>query len=99
MANSNLSKSKQKEIKELIETGRKQGYLTVSAINDLLPNNLFDADQIEQITKLITDLKIKVVESAKEAENDPILNDEEVTDDEDSDITEDNLTNFLNTAL
>ena len=55
MANSNLSKSKQKEIKELIEIGRKQGYLTVSALNDLLPNNLFDSDQIEQITKLITD--------------------------------------------
>ena len=95
MANSNLSKSKQKEIKELIETGRKQGYLTVSAINDLLPNNLFDADQIEQITKLITDLKIKVVESAKEAENEPILNDEEVTDDEDSDITEDEAVEVL----
>ena len=95
MANSNLSKSKQKEIKELIETGRKQGYLTVSAINDLLPNNLFDIDQIEQITKLITDLKIKVVESAKEAENAPILNDEEVTDDEDSDITEDEAVEVL----
>ena len=95
MANSNLSKSKQKEIKDLIETGRKQGYLTVSAINDLLPNNLFDSDQIEQITKLITDLKIKVVESAKDAENEPIMNDEEVTDDEDSDITEDEAVEVL----
>ena len=64
MANSNISKSKQKEIKELIDLGRKQGYLTVSAINDLLPNNQYDSDQIEQITKLITDLKIKVVESS-----------------------------------
>ena len=89
MANSSISKSKQKEIKALIETGRKKGYLTVSAINDLLPNNQYDNDQIEQITKLITDLKIKVVESAKEAENDPILNDEEITDDDDSEITED----------
>ena len=74
MANSNLSKSKQKEIKELIEIGRKQGYLTVSAINDLLPDNLFDNDQIGQITKLITDLKIKVVESAKDAEEETTLN-------------------------
>ena len=86
MANSNLSKSKQKEIKELIEIGRKQGYLTVSALNDLLPNNLFDSDQIEQITKLITDLKIKVVESAKDAEEETTLNDEEVTDYADSEI-------------
>ena len=95
MANSNISKSKQKEIKDLIETGRKQGYLTVSSINDLLPNNQYDNDQIEQITKLITDLKIKVVESAKDAENDPILNDEEITDDDDSDITEDEAVEVL----
>jgi RNA polymerase primary sigma factor len=95
MANSNISKSKQKEIKELIELGRKQGYLTVSAINDLLPNNQYDNDQIEQITKLITDLKIKVVESAKEAENEPILNDEEITDDDDSEITEDEAVEVL----
>ena len=95
MANSNISKSKQKEIKDLIETGRKQGYLTVSAINDLLPNNQYDSDQIEQITKLITDLKIKVVESAKEAENAPILNDEEITDDDDSEITEDEAVEVL----
>jgi len=95
MANSNISKSKQKEIKDLIETGRKQGYLTVSSINDLLPNNQYDNDQIAQITKLITDLKIKVVESAKDAENDPILNDEEITDDDDSEITEDEAVEVL----
>ena len=95
MANSNISKSKQKEIKELIELGRKQGYLTVSAINDLLPNNQYDSDQIEQITKLITDLKIKVVESVKDAENDPILNDDEISDDDDSEITEDEAVEVL----
>ena len=95
MANSNLSKSKQKEIKELIEIGRKQGYLTVSAINDLLPDNLFDTDQIGQITKLITDLKIKVVESAKDAEEETTLNDEEVTDDEDTDISEEEAVEVL----
>ena len=95
MANSNLSKSKQKEIKVLIETGRKQGYLTVSAINDLLPTNQYDPDQIEQITKLITDLKIKVLESAKEAEDSNLMNDEEVTDDDDSEITEDEAVEVL----
>ena len=95
MANSNLSKSKQKEIKVLIETGRKQGYLTVSAINDLLPTNQYDSDQIEQITKLITDLKIKVLESAKEAEDSNLMNDDEVTDDDDSEITEDEAVEVL----
>ena len=46
MPNNNLSKTKQKEIKELIEKGRTQGFLTIGEINDLLPTNLYDADQI-----------------------------------------------------
>ena len=95
MANSNLSKSKQKEIKDLIELGRKQGYLTIALINDVLPNNLFDNDQIEQILKLITDLKIKVVESAKDADDNPVLGEEEVSDDDDNEITEEEAVEVL----
>ena len=53
MANNNSSKSKQKEIKDLIEKGREQGFLTIAEINDLLPTNLYDADQIDGIIKLI----------------------------------------------
>ena len=95
MTNSNLSKSKQKKIEELIEKGRGQGYLTVSDINDLLPNNQFEQDQIDQVTKIITDLKIKVVDSSKEANDEPILNDDEISDDEDSDITVDEAVEVL----
>ena len=95
MTNSNLSKNKQKKIEELIETGRKQGFLTVSDISDLLPNNQFEQDQIDQVTKIITDLKIKVVDSSKEAVSEPILNDEEIADDEDSDITVDEAVQVL----
>ncbi len=95
MTNSNLSKSKQKKIEELIETGRKQGFLTVSDISDVLPNNQFEQDQIDQVTKIITDLKIKVVDSTKEAISEPILNDEEIADDEDSDITVDEAVQVL----
>ena len=95
MTNSNLSKSKQKKIEELIEKGRKQGYLTVSDISDLLPNNQFEQDQIDQVTKIITDLKIKVVDSSKEANEEPILNDDEISDDEDSDITVDEAVEVL----
>mgnify|MGYP001166421668 FL=1 len=95
MTNSNLSKSKQKKIEELIEKGRKQGYLTVSDISDLLPNNQFEQDQIDQVTKIITDLKIKVVDSSKDADDEPILNDDEISDDEDSDITVDEAVEVL----
>ena len=88
MPSNNLSKTKQKEIKELIEKGRLQGYLTIGEINDLLPTNLYDADQIDGIIKLITDLKIKVVESNKDIQTEVVIGDEEITDDDDNEITE-----------
>ena len=88
MPSNNLSKTKQKEIKELIEKGRSQGFLTIGEINDLLPTNLYDSDQIEGIIKLITDLKIKVVESNKDIQTEVVIGDEEVTDDDDNEITE-----------
>ena len=88
MPSNNLSKTKQKEIKDLIEKGRQQGFLTIGEINDLLPTNLYDADQIDGIIKLITDLKIKVVESNKDVETEVVIGDEEITDDTDNEITE-----------
>ena len=88
MPNNNLSKTKQKEIKDLIEKGRNQGFLTIGEINDLLPTNLYDGDQIDGIIKLITDLKIKVVESNKDIQTEVVIGDEEVTDDDDNEITE-----------
>jgi RNA polymerase primary sigma factor len=88
MPSNNLSKTKQKEIKELIEKGRQQGFLTIGEINDLLPTNLYDADQIDGIIKLITDLKIKVVESNKDVETEVVIGDEEISDDDDNEITE-----------
>jgi RNA polymerase primary sigma factor len=88
MPNNNLSKSKQKEIKGLIEKGRNQGFLTLSEINDLLPTSSYDSDQIDGIIKLITDLKIKVVESNKDIETEVVLSDDELSDDDDNEITE-----------
>ena len=88
MPSNNLSKTKQKEIKDLIEKGRQQGFLTIGEINDLLPTNLYDSDQIDGIIKLITDLKIKVVESNKDVETEVVIGDEEITDDTDNEITE-----------
>ena len=88
MPNNNLSKTKQKEIKDLIEKGRKEGFLTLSDINDLLPTNLYDSDQIDGIIKLITDLKIKVVESSKDVETEVMLGDDNISDDDDNEITE-----------
>ena len=95
MSNSNLSKSKQKEFKSLIEKGKEQGYITLSEINDLLPANIYDSDQIDGIIKLITDLKIKVVESVKEAEDSVLTDDDDVVDEEIDDITEEEAVDVL----
>ncbi len=95
MSNSNLSKSKQKEFKSLIEKGKEQGYITLSEINDLLPANIYDSDQIDGIIKLITDLKIKVVESVKEAEDNVLTDDDDVVDEEIDDITEEEAVDVL----
>ena len=94
MANSNFSKTKQKEIKALIEKGKKQGYLIISEINDILPQNLNEGDQIDEIKKLISNLKIKVVEKATDADNVEILQEEEVTDD-DKDLDEEEVVQVL----
>ena len=95
MANSNFSKIKQKEIKALIEKGKKQGYLILSEINDVLPQNLHDGDQIEEIKKLISNLKIKVVEKATDAENIEILQEEEEVADDDKDLDEEEVVQVL----
>ena len=95
MANSNFSKIKQKEIKALIEKGKKQGYLILSEINDILPQNLHDGDQIEEIKKLISNLKIKVVEKATDAENIEILQEEEEVADDDKDLDEEEVVQVL----
>ena len=94
MANSNFSKIKQKEIKTLIDKGKKQGYLILSEINDILPQNLSDSDQIEEIKKLISNLKIKVVEKATDAENIELLQEEEVADD-DKELNEEEVVQVL----
>ena len=95
MTNSNLSKTKQKEIKALIDKGKKQGYLTVSEINDILPQKLSDNNQQNEIKKLISNLKIKVVEKAKDIEDITLMQEEEIVDDDDKELTEEEAIEVL----
>ena len=95
MVSSNLSKTKQKEIKDLIEKGRKQGYLTTSEINDMLPGNFYDSDQIDNVVKLITDLKIKVVEKASELQDTDFFNEEAIESDDDKEISDEEAIEVL----
>ncbi|MEX2963526.1 RNA polymerase sigma factor RpoD [Microbulbifer sp. TYP-18] len=55
-------------IKELIARGKEQGYLTYAEVNDHLPEDISDPDQVEDIIGMINDMGIKVFESAPDAE-------------------------------
>ena len=55
-------------IAELIEKGREQGYLTNSDVNDHLPDDISDPDQVDEIIGMINDLGLQVHETAPDAD-------------------------------
>ena len=63
-----MAQSKQSQIKLLIAKGKEQGYLTFSEVNDHLPQDIVDSDQIEDIIRMINDMGIQVVETAPDSD-------------------------------
>lgn len=74
--------TQQSKIKLLISRGKEQGYLTYSEVNDHLPNDILEPEQIEDIIAMINDMGIKVVDTAPDA--DDILVEDGGTTDEDA---------------
>lgn len=72
--------SKQSQIKLLITKGKEQGYLTFSEVNDHLPADIVDSDQIEDIIRMINDMGIQVFEQAPDS--DELLMQETTTDED-----------------
>lgn len=68
-------------LKELIARGKDQGYLTYAEVNDHLPADIADPEQIEEIISMINDMGIRVAEVAPEVEE-LLLADNEATTDE-----------------
>ncbi|WGL64643.1 RNA polymerase sigma factor RpoD [Pseudomonas sp. CW003PS] len=58
----------QSRLKELISRGREQGYLTYAEVNDHLPEDISDPEQVEDIIRMINDMGINVFESAPDAD-------------------------------
>ncbi len=58
----------QSRIKELIARGKEQGYLTYAEVNDHLPEDISDPDQVEDIIQMINDMGIRVYETAPDAD-------------------------------
>ena len=56
------------KVQELISLGKEKGYLTYTDINDYLPDNVTDADQLEQVIQIISAMGVKVFESTPDEE-------------------------------
>ena len=55
---------RQSRLKDLIAKGKEQGYLTYAEVNDHLPEEIADPDQVEDIIRMIGDMGISVGEEA-----------------------------------
>ncbi len=80
MSNVATTAQQQSRLKELIAKGKEQGFLTYAEVNDHLPDDISDPDQIEDIIRMINDMGITVYETAPDA--DELLSSEENTADE-----------------
>lgn len=58
----------QAQIKALIAKGKEQGYLTYAEVNDHLPSDIVDPEQIEDIILMINDVGIQVFETPPDAD-------------------------------
>ena len=75
-----MDQNPQSQLKLLIAQGKEQGYLTYAEVNDSLPEELVDADQIEDIIPMINDMGIQVLETAPDA--DDLMLNENITDED-----------------
>ena len=66
---SDNTQQQQSRLKELIARGKEQGYLTYAEVNDHLPEDIADPDQVEDIIRMINDMGISVSEVAPDAED------------------------------
>jgi len=78
MTSSGLAQNQQSRLKDLISRGREQGYLTYAEVNDHLPDEISDPEQIEDIISMINDMGIAVHETAPES--DDLMAEGDVTD-------------------
>jgi RNA polymerase primary sigma factor len=72
---------RQSQLKLLIARGKEQSFLTYAEVNDHLPSEIVDPEQIEDIVQMINDMGIPVYEKAPDAESllmrEPVVADEE----------------------
>ncbi|MFO7306749.1 MAG: RNA polymerase sigma factor RpoD [Gammaproteobacteria bacterium] len=76
-----IADERQSQLKLLIARGKEQGYLTYAEVNDHLPSEIVDPEQIEDIVNMINDMGIPVYEKPPESEalllSEPVVADDE----------------------
>jgi len=82
-----MNQNQQSQLKDLITKGKEQGFLTYAQVNDHLPDDIVDPEQIEDIVNMINDMGIQVHEEAPDTD-DILLNDEATTDTDDDTAAE-----------
>jgi RNA polymerase primary sigma factor len=82
-----MNENQQSQLKQLITKGKEQGFLTYAQVNDHLPDDIVDPEQIEDIINMINDMGISVHEKAPDADS-LILNDSASTDTDDDTAAE-----------
>ncbi|MDA7746286.1 RNA polymerase sigma factor RpoD [Psychromonas sp.] len=78
-----MAQTPQSQLKQLIIKGKENGFLTFAEVNDHLPQDIVESEQIEDIIQMINDMGIRVVETAPDAD-DIILSDDNDEPDEDA---------------
>lgn len=79
-----MSQEQQSQLKQLIAKGKNQGFLTYAEVNDHLPSDIVDPEQIDDFIGMINDMGIQVYEVAPD--EDSLITDSAAvtTDDEDA---------------
>ncbi|UVK77889.1 MAG: RNA polymerase, sigma 70 (sigma D) factor [Sodalis sp. Fse] len=64
-----MEQNPQSQLKLLVTRGKEQGFLTFAEVNDHLPEDIVDSDQIDDIIQMINDMGIQVMEEAPDADD------------------------------
>ncbi|WP_026972929.1 RNA polymerase sigma factor RpoD [Aliagarivorans marinus] len=64
-----MEQTPQSQLKILLAKGKEQGYLTYAEVNDHLPADIVDSDQVEDIIQMINDMGIQVLEAAPDTDD------------------------------
>ncbi|MEY4210744.1 MAG: polymerase sigma factor RpoD, partial [Pseudomonadota bacterium] len=78
----------QSQLKQLIAKGKAQGYVTYAEVNDHLPSDIIDPEQIDDIIAMFNDMGIQVLETAPDDDDSPITSDVAISADDDEEVAE-----------